>query len=98
MKKINEENSSFDFIINTLKEWEKNIPNIKVYYAYDEEARFHDVIIQPENVYDSTICQEAVDRFFWDELPKRFNFINLAIGCAETVDIDNILYTNVTEK
>lgn len=69
-----------------------------MYYAYDEEARFHDVIIQPENVYNSTICQEAIDKFFWDELPKRFESINLAIGFAETVDMDNILYTNVTEK
>ncbi len=101
MKKINEENSPFDFIINTLKEWEKKFPNIKVYYGYDEEAQIHDIIVQPESIWDNALFQETEDNFFWNELPKRFQSINLTIGfadCEDISDMDNILYTNMTEQ
>ena len=76
----------------------KNFPNIKVYYGYDEDSRIHDVIVQLESIWDNTLFEEAVDKFFWNDLTERFESINLAIGFAEPVDIDNILYTNVSEQ
>lgn len=82
-----------DFIIETLKSWEKKFSGIVVKYAYEEHTFYHVITVEPKELYLNNEEYNEAETEFWDDFQMKFPNENLLISEPNScLTMNNLLY------
>lgn len=85
--------TSIDYIIATLKRWERKFPNIIVRYAYEKDTAFHIITVGPNELYYKNPEYINEENQLWDSFDERYpNEKILICEPKHSLNIENVLY------
>ena len=85
--------TSIDYIIATLKRWERKFPNIIVRYAYEKDTAFHIITVGPNKLYYKNLEYIDAENHLCDSFYERYpNEKILICEPKHSLNIENVLY------
>ena len=86
------------YIKNQLELWDTKFEGIHIRYAFDVEANFHMVEIDPENIRRGNAEYKQQELDFWMNFMKLYPEENLLISEPSDInDMSNEIYSNMTD-
>lgn len=91
--------SAKDYIIDTLKHWERMFPGIILKYAYEDYSSYHVITVEPHDLYaNNEIYAEEELKFwndFYDNFPNEDMLVSEPNCCLE---MKNLLYPDAVPE
>ena len=86
------------YIKNQLELWNQKFEGIHIRYAFDVEANFHMVEIDPEKIRRGNAEYKQQELDFWMNFLKLYPEENLLISEPSDInDMSNVIYSNMTD-
>ena len=86
------------YIKNQLELWNQKFEGIHIRYAFDVEANFHMVEIDPETIRRGNAEYKQQELDFWMNFSKLYPEENLLISEPSDInDMSNVIYSNMTD-
>ena len=86
------------YIKNQLESWNKQFEGIHIRYAFDVEANFHMVEIDPEKIRRGNTEYKQQELDFWINFLKLYPEENLLISEPSNInDMSNVIYSNMAD-
>jgi hypothetical protein len=86
------------YIKNQLKLWDQKFEGIHIRYAFDVEANFHMVEIDPEKIRRGNAEYKQQELDFWMNFMKLYPEENLLISEPSDInDMSNVIYSNMED-
>lgn len=86
-------NTSKEYIVKTLKSWEKKFPGIHLKYAFEKDTCFHVIEVEPEDIHEGSdeYAKEETELWetFFDMFPDEEILITSPSPCN---DMRNVIY------